>query len=337
MKINPKELTKILQLVQPGLCKRTVLNQAKHFVFTGQDVITFNDQISIKHLFQTDFPFSVSADEFYSVISKIKHETCEIEIEGESIIISAKNTKSKLSISTDSYLISVVNNIKIPNKGWAFLPDNFIDAISLCYFSASKDMTQGALSCLSIKDDKVFASDSIRIGFYKMSGVMSDEQILIPATIISELKKYPIVEFLVDDQWIHFRTTENIIFSSRILDAEFPDCLPFFNIKGSELILPISLKEIIEECKEFYESQNDPSSKITISLDGKYLKCFSSKTNGWIEKKIIFPTDNKISFSINPVLFIEILEKTTKMIISLEEQKALFISDNFKHIMCLPC
>ena len=62
MKIEREELLKVLSAIRPGLAKKDIVEQATHFIFTGQEVLTYNDQICISYPFETDFECSVPAD-----------------------------------------------------------------------------------------------------------------------------------------------------------------------------------------------------------------------------------------------------------------------------------
>ena len=70
MKIKKLELINILQRVKPGLAKRDVIEQFTHFIFTGESVITYNDEICISHPLKTDFVCSAKSEEFFKAILK---------------------------------------------------------------------------------------------------------------------------------------------------------------------------------------------------------------------------------------------------------------------------
>ena len=74
---------------------------------------------------------------------------------------------------------------------------------------------------------------------------------------------------------------------------------------------------------------------VYIRIKGEKLTCKAKKEIGWIEKTIdIEKYDGELKFMINPIFLSQVLDKATTVIIS--ENKALFVNEDFNHIMALP-
>ena len=126
MKINTKEFIRVLNLIKPALGDKAIVEITTHFVFTGENVITYNDKISIIHPFETDFKCTVSADPLYKVLSKIKDETIEVILEENELKIISSNVKSGLVVNIDGSEITLPVGLDIDKK-WKNLPTDFLD------------------------------------------------------------------------------------------------------------------------------------------------------------------------------------------------------------------
>ncbi len=339
MKINVKELQEKLSKLMPGLSGRSPIKDIKHFVFLGDEIITYNDQVCIGIPFVTEFSCSVPADELLSILSSIKEEEIDIVLENDNIKFLSLSTKAQISTMSDNQLITLIKTLDIPEEGWKPIPEEFIKAISLCVFSTSKDMTMGVLNCVALQHNDVVSSDRFRISGYTMKESMGDigmSSILIPAVAVKDLIKYPIVNFCVQGSWIHFQTKDGLIFSARILLDTYPNLLDFLNLQAITIEIPGELKDILDSIDIFTKEDFEIDKAIEIQINTNKLICKASNRSGWIEKTIkIDYKKEPLVFSINPIFLSQILEKTTTMQISLDQKRALFTSGSFRHLMVL--
>jgi len=334
MKINKNELLKVLSAVRPGIAKKDIVEQATHFIFTGNEVITYNDRICISHPFKTDFQCSVKGEEFYKLISSITDDDIEIKVDDKQITVKADKVRSGLSTLVESGVVELIDLLGIDKQEWKKLPKGFNQGIFLCMFSASKDISQTYLSCVATRGNALFSSDNFRVSLYELEDELPE--FLIPAISVIELSKFDVEKYSLADSWIHFKTKENVIFSSRIVVAEYPDISGFFEIeKGTKINFPKELKSVVEAVSIMAEGDLDLNKKIDIKITKGKMTCRGEKDRGWVERDCDIDYKGKeIEFSINPIFFGQILDKATTMVLS--EDRALFESDFFKHIMSLP-
>ena len=69
--VNKSTLLDVLKKVKPGIASKDIIESMTYFFFSGEDIITYNDHISIQHPFKTNFSFFVKAKDFFSIVSKI--------------------------------------------------------------------------------------------------------------------------------------------------------------------------------------------------------------------------------------------------------------------------
>jgi len=338
--INRKELVDILSKVRPALAKKEIIEQATHFIFTGTHITTYNDQICIIHPYPTDFQCSVRAKEFYEILNGITEDEIEIKRTKTQLKVNSERTKAGLTTVVDEkdkvdHMVEIIA-ADMKKAKWYYLPESFLKGMFLCMFSASKDMTTGAFTCLYGNGSEIFSSDTLRASWFIMEKDEFKPPFLLPARDVAELIKFPVTKYTVTENWMHFKTKDKVSMSVRKLEGEFPDIKPLFEIKGYSFILPSDLKNAIDSVSILAEGELDINRVVYIKVEKGKVTCKAQKERGWIEKTIDSDYDKKrvIDFTINPHFFSQVLEKTTSITVS--EEKAVFTGENFKHIICLP-
>ena len=341
MKIQRQKLIDVLTAVKPGLARKAIVDQATHFIMTGNEIMTYNDKICISFPFKTDFQCSIVAEEFYKILSKMTGEEInidpELDEEGKISKLSIKGHKVNAHVSVESggNILPMIESLKLDTilASAKDLPDDFIEAIGLCMFSAAKDMGTPVLSCILVQRDIVAATDDLRISEYKMKKSLKSS-FLLPASAAMELVKFDIKKFAVSDEWSYFFTTEGAIFCSRVIPGKFPDYAPFLTGFDSEQIeLPEDMQQMVETASILAEGENDQDRQIEIIIDGGKIKCKGQNKIGWIENETRIRSKKTINFTINAVFFHKILNHTKSMFF--DGSKALFKSGEFRHVIAL--
>jgi hypothetical protein len=337
MKINREKLVNILSAIKPGLAKKQIVEAATHFIFTGQDVLTYNDSICIIHPFDTDFKCSISANEFYKILSNISAEEIEITLEEDKLKIKTAKTKVTLATSSGESILDMIENLKLDEvmKKLTPLPEGFLRGVELCSFSTSKSMAQPVLTCVLIKDKLIMSSDDLRISKFEMQKAIKPS-ILLPASAITELVKFPVEDYCISDGWAYFATKDDVLFCSRLVIGEHNDYEKYFEgMEGTQINLPEDLAKMIESASVLTEGEYDTDRLIEIEIEKGKIRCKGENSLGWIENEttLDFKQDKSIKFSINPIFLMKILEYSSSMIY--QDDRALFSTKGFDHLMAL--
>ena len=345
MKINRKELLIILSACRPGLAKREIIEEAIRFIFTGDAVATYNDQICIVYPYKTDFRCSVNGEEFYKILDGIKEDEVEILVEENQTLVNSRKTKAGLSIviGETERVDTLIDNIREATKVrgfWKKLPKDFIEGVFLCMFSASKDMTTGVRCCIAVKENKMYSTDSVRVSRYIMDGEIMDE-LLIPARDAVELVKYPVKKYGISESWIHFITDEGVMFNCRMMIGDYPYTIDrFFRAPENEFVVPEELQEVMKNIAIMASGDVDIAKMVEVTIKNDKMICKSEKERGWITKEVaIEGYKGEIMFYINPIFFAQILTKVTSLFLIQGEEfpdKAVFTRESFQHVMALP-
>jgi len=335
MKVSKEDLVAILQKVNIAIPAGKFITQNSCFVFTGKEVIAYNDRISVASDFKTDFSCMVPAEEFISMIQKVRTKKIEMTFDKKEnqLVLQCNKVTSRFSILE----YEAKNFETLPDKKvkWKKLPSNFHEGVLLTTFSCSTDMTKPYLTCISIEKERVISSDNLRISIYKWKEKMQDD-FLLPISSAVKLLKFDVDEYFLTDGWVMFRGEDNIIFYSRIMDVVYPEVTKFFNAfdKVKWFTLPKELKESIELSELFTDGTYDFDKRIEIEFKKKKkIICRGKKETGSIECEIDAPMSIDAKIFVNPVFFKEAFDHAMK--VAYHKNLLFFKSESFKHLMLL--
>lgn len=332
MKLKRQDLLNALNAVQAGLAKKEIIEQMAHFIFTGKNLITYNDKTCVYHPLETDFTCSVHARDFISLLSKMSSEVVDLSHKSDKLIIKSKSTTAKLSTIVEDEVSTLLHDLEsqIEDK-WEDLPEDFLDGLYLCMFSTSKDQTLGTLTCVKAEGNTIASTDSTRISVYEMKKEVP--QMYIPASSVPDLRDLLVKKFHVSKSWLHFMNENNVRISIRKIEGNFPDYEKFLNLEGNRVRLPPELKEALEIVCVMAEGDVAIDKRVDITLSEDQLICSSRKDRGSVEKIVpIRYKKDPIKFTTNPVFLSQVLENATRVTIG---SYALFESDTFKHVLAL--
>jgi len=341
MKVEKDKFQKMLTSVKPGLAKRDIFEQATHFIFTGQHVMTYNDRVCISYPFNSDFQCSVKAEDLYKTLNKITTDAIQVSTDGSKMTLKSIGTTLSLSTVVDedhkvSDLAMKLHNSTLEGS-WKPLPDNFTEGVEMCVFSASTDLTAGALTGVLVKEEDVFTSDKHRASWFKLSRTI-DDTIIMRAKDALELIKFPVSDYQVHDNWLHFRTNEGVLFSARAMVGEFRDIKWLFDETekadfDARFKFPEDLKDTLEIALVMAEDEGIHT-HVDISIRDNEFKCGARKNRGEVERlSPIQYSGEPVEFKINPKFLLQALGKPTTMSIRLN--RAFISSGDFKHIIAL--
>jgi len=341
LKINKTELMQALQKVNSGLSNKELIEHTNCYYFTGNEIITFNDEIYIKYPFETDFSGMVNADKFFSLISKISPDTkglINIDIVNGELIVKSGRTKSGFSFNTEETLPLDEINDSIKNiSKWKKVPDNFTEGIRLASFCVSKNISAPLLSCLNIKNKSILSTDRYRAFEFKLKQTM--DSFLLNSNCVSFLSKLELSKYSTQETWSHFKTTNGLGISIRTYENDdYPDVNSFFKHSGNIFEFPNDMDKVIDKSIVFCEGVNETDRVINIKIDKSKLIISSQSEIGWFKEIVKCNAfANTVEFSLNPFFLKDILSKTNECEICIDDDGGLikFVSDSWKHIIAL--
>jgi DNA polymerase III sliding clamp (beta) subunit (PCNA family) len=331
MKVSKAELQAALEKVKPGLASKEMIEQSTSFAFVGDRVVTYNDEISISHPVKgLNVKGAVKAQTLYSFLSKIRREEIDVEWEENQVKIKAGKAKAGLVFESEVKLpIEEVGAI----GDWKPLPEDVLEAMRFCHPCCSKDMSRPILTCVHVSGKQVEASDSYQIIRYQLEKKVPVKAFLIPASAVRELIKYDIKQVAEGDGWIHFKTEDGTIFSSRIFEGSFPDVGKFLEFDGVEIVFPKNAIQALERARVFAKSDvGDEFASVDVEISETGLTFASKDTSGWFEEsaKSKYKGD-PIKFTTGVDFLINLLGQVTSCIFG--EDKIKFTGEKWAHVV----
>lgn len=341
--MDTAKLLHALSMVLPAVEKKTVVSQYDHFVFYDGNVSTYNGNIFFSHPVETDIECSVVASDLIEVIKSVDSKTVELIIDKKTLLV--KSSDVEASLSTEVHEDSVVQAITTMNLGkidWDStdkVPKDLTDGIEHCQFSVSKDANDiRNLQYIHIQDNIIESGDGFRCSEYVMDGNMED--VLIPASSALVLSKQNPETYCVTDGWIHFLDVNDVIFSIRVGDGDFPDIGKIIESVENNMYtveLPMNIKETLNQFTTISDGTLDVYKFVEINIKDGKLSCGTSKETCKVKKTIDFKDkDIEIDFFISPVFLLSIMDRTNKIGVNAEARTAMFSVSNFTHVITLP-
>jgi len=350
MLVDRRELLEVLSTLKPGMSNKDIIEQSDSFIFSEGLVYCYNDSIAVSRKFDVGFEGSVN-EKFYEILTKMTEDQVDLSIDEEDSKIIIKGKKSKTGIVLDSKVKITLDEIRIPKK-WKNLPDDFLEAMSTCSFSASRNMTQPKLVCLHVKGSVVQSTDNYRLTRFVMDDSVEDE-FLVPVTAVDHLVSYRVKKYNVSQGWVHFKEEysetvtdedgnktevekEGCIFSSRVYEGEygmdFAELIQKHFQNGVEVEIPKEILAIIDRASVFSKEHFTKDETINIAIDTGLVEISSEGEKGYHkERERSKYRGDRIEFNMSPKFLTEILEKTDNVMVG--ENSLKFETDKFVHLI----
>lgn len=333
MNLNKKELLEALEIVKPGLSTKEIIEQSTSFAFIKNRVITYNDEISISHPVKgLKLTGAIKADEFYKLLSKLKGDEIEMDIQESEVLLKAGKARAGITLQQEIRL--PLEEVNKP-EDWKVLPEKFCHHLRFAMGACSNDMSRPILTCVNIKSDgTVEASDSYRLVKAKCPKKTGVETFLLPATSASHVVKLQPTQICLGNGWVHFKTEVGTVLSCRVFEDNFPDITPHLGVKGTKVEFPKTIKDVLERASVFAKRDHFLDEQINITIGGNRIKVKGESSAGWFEEECNMRYDkNPVTLLITPYLIQDILNETHECIIS--DGKIKFEGEDWVYVALL--
>ncbi len=338
MRIKKDELLKILEISRMAVAGSDHLEQLGHFIFGGENLITFNNRLLIYYPFETDFQCSVESELFYKQMQKYKTAEIEILLKGNRLEVEGKLETAKLAVTLeqDKEIFGIIDTIRDEQLkvGYVKVPTDFAKAVDLCSYSASKNAADGTLCCVCISGNTVMSTDNYRATQYTLESEMSPKDILLDARIANEIKRFQMNEFGIGENWLHFKNEGGVVLSARQIFGDYMDISSAFDFEGKRMKLPDQTLEVLDFVSPVIANEQQLERKASIVIKNGVLTACVDTNRACVEKGVELIErykDLDMTFVINVDFFKNILEHTSTMIYDINSGRAMFRSKNFKH------
>lgn len=309
MRVQREALLKSLEMLSPGLATRETIAQSSCLVFSGERVMTFNEEI----LASVASPLpelngAVKAKPLLDLLAKLQDDA-DIDITQKETELSVKGKGRRSGIRMEAEVLLPVEVVEIP-KEWRKLPEEFSEAIAVAYPCAGSDQSKFVFTCVHISPEYVESCDRFQIARFPLAtGVEKD--ILVRADSIKKICGCGMIEVCETESWIHFRNAEGLVLSFRRFLDEYGDLGKFLQPDGTERVtLPGALEEVVSRA-EIFTAENAIGNFLTVDLTKEYLQVSGEGASGWYqERKQVVYEGEPIRFQIPPRLLVAIAKRS---------------------------
>lgn len=315
MEIKTSDLKSIINTVKLGLSDKQLVPGMTRFIFTGNDIVTYNGEMCIHYPLTTSFKCSVDATKFSKTVNQINAESLDLSFAEDVLNLKAGRISVKFSIDMQTTIIEEViakiNEEVNADNEWKEIPTEFTSALSLVSFAASKDKSKQTQCCIHAIDNYLLAADLYmgKVSLYEFKDVFTP--FMVNAKTIASLASMEISMMTVTKSWIHFANEYNVIFSLRKIEGNFPYDKIFElinNVEAVNIVLPDELKSAVNMTSIF---ANEDEPYIDMVITENSITCKSQTDEGSIEYPLDSPYKGElISFSVDTRLISLILGKT---------------------------
>jgi len=276
MTIEKSKMISILKKCLSGVETKDnlLLEGADTFLFDGEYVHTYNDNISVSvKLTQSmnGLKGAIKADELYKIISKLSEEKIMLSIKEKQWVIKCGKAKIELSMKEDS-VSSFILDLNNQEGEWKELPEDFIPSLNCVRIPCNGI----AFSGIFMKENKVISTDGRKMNLFTLDKEMDcfwiSDLSSIEISKIQGLKKYR-----VSPNWVSFESSEEVYFSCRKLNE---DNYPY--------------EKILSLIKEYKQEKGDLSGELPMSIKDAVDRAFSlsMNVNGNESVEILFSKEN---------------------------------------------
>jgi hypothetical protein len=336
--VDREQFVKAVTAVLPGIAKKELFHQADKLGIQGGALVSYNDEISIRH----DFPQingiegALDGDLLHKLLGRITDKEIRLNSTGAELRVSSEGKGKKMRASLKMSELELPIS-EIETGGEAFdLPDDFRDNLRLIGSICARDMSRPVLTCIHIGNGWMEGSDTYRLA---RIGCADLPEMVLPAVALIKIADYEIKRVSIGEQrkWAHFTTDDGTTISCRLFSERYPRLgKQYNNFAGdSKFEFPDDIGSVLDRAKVFAERDHTIDEEISIELRPHLMVIKAHDDNGRFEEEIDW-SDNagiEASFSIHPD-FLQLALDSGKAC-ELDRARIRFSGDNWDHIIAL--
>ncbi|KKM63661.1 hypothetical protein LCGC14_1509210 [marine sediment metagenome] len=340
--LQTEDMVRIIKIIKPGLAEKQLVPGMSRFIFTGDDIVTFNGGVCVHHPLQISFKCSVNAEEFIKIINKLKTKTMNLEEKEGHLHLTSGKVRARFSTKAETEKVtemvgSVFAEIAAENAEWQEIDAEFKKGVSMVTPSASKNRQKGTQCCLHVHENCLMCSDGKRLAIYELEKPPSP--FLVEASEISSIVQADVVVnyYMVTESWIHLQDENQVVFSVRKRTGEFPYDHIFKIITefptDAIIKLPAEFAKAIDTASIFTEEEG----KIDITVNNTEMTCQGKSITGEVSYLLDdFSYDGEeFTFPVNQSWIVEVLKGRSEMMVDRENHRVMFSDLPFTYVVSM--
>jgi hypothetical protein len=315
-KMNRQVLLSKLELVQPGLARWEIVEQATSYIFKDGSVFTYNEEVACRadSGLAPEFTGAVQSTRLLAVLKRLEGKNLDIRNgDGRLILESVKKRdvggkrvpywRARLALQKSVRL--PMDKVEMPTK-WRKLPHDFPDAVKIVSACIGKDTSRWDYTCVHVSPNFVEASDTKQAIRYSLKTGFKDS-ILVPGKSIRPVGDLAVTGFAETEKWVHFRMRdEGLVYSClRYQDKFKVDLGKIMAERGEKTELPDNLDKAADAGRELASESDDKLLRVRIKDGFMRVRGVGVTGDIYVDKEMRYDGDS-MEFVITPELLAEI-------------------------------
>jgi len=288
MKISRIELLDKLLRVSPALLANESIPVMSHFWFTGTQLITFNDQISISVPFESELVGAVPGTLFLNLLKNSKARDIRLEVtDGKLKVRAGKTSTFNLSLLDDDFAF----DIPTPKARQYFKPKRrrqFLDGIKSCLMSVGSDAVLTNLQGITLVpeyDDgsvSLFSTDAFTmchaLTAMRTDSLLLEDRRVLPTAFCREMLKLADKTFSLEiyNNYCLLKNAKEETLFGRLIQVDRPhdfhrimkDVVPR-NFTENLVSMPDKMKLILERAIIINKAVAQPNTLVSVEEKGR--------------------------------------------------------------------
>lgn len=330
-KVNRLELLSCLEMAEPGLSPKEIVQQSSCFIFRGGAVVTYNDEVTcrVRSPLGKALTGAVQGEPLLAILRKMNEDELDIEQQEGQLLIVGKRRRTGVNMEKD--ILLPLDAVEKPEE-WHKLDSEFGDAIELVQGCAGRDQSAFVLTCVHLHPKWVEACDNIQATRFRIATGIS-KPTLVQAHNIKHVASLGMTNFSETPSWLHFKNPAGGRLSCRRYMEDYPDLKPFLSATGKPTTLPKGLADAAEKAEIFSSEMKDDNNVLVEIRQGK-LRVKGQGASGWYsEVKNVNYSGPSMKFRIPPKMLMEITNRHNECEVS--ESTLKVAGSKFTFVVCL--
>lgn len=304
--IDRQDFQDKLELLKPGINPKENVPQSAYYVVSDGFIRTFNDHVACSFPVDLDFTGAIHWQKLLPTISKFPDEVVTLSVDDQDrLVIKGRGRRSRISMQTE--ILMEIDAIEQPvEENWVEIPPGFTEALPMlseCYLKGSQ-LENHLATCVNLNFEKgiMLANDgrqACRVEIDALKQIDSPEA-CVAGESLKPLRNVIPTAIQVSENWLHFTNHDEMVYSIRLYDDTFPDMDDMFDVKGTKIIFPSNVDQVIDRAK-VHSSDNVDDPSVTVRLgEGVFQIVASGISSDYIEKKKSTYQGETFEFQVDP-------------------------------------
>lgn len=352
MKLNKATLLEALQAAKAALLTQEYVPIQTHFIFDGEGVQAYNDNLSIRVFFKNELSCALPGSVLLKLVSSMSAKEVTFEQSGDNEIqVKSGRTRMKLPmlpVSDSTYQEPPTDDSTIVLDG----TEKLLTSIARCMMSVgpphASNLSEKGITLSIAKsgkatmystDNRTLSRSTFKADILEGSGpfklVLSQEFCSNLLNLASIFKDEPI-ELAVQDDFVIAYFGEVAEIAGAIQDSDdqydFEQILNSFAPDHAEGLktqpIPDAVEGILQRSLILVGENKDKELRVTV--DGETIEFFSTSTYGEVKDQVAFKRDmGDFTFMVDPALMQRAMTHTAQ--VAFLETAVVFTEGNFLH------